>query len=236
MTWREWTSTEAGMKTVKEWVLPWRDNFLPSRCSWLGGPNLLVEDPPCSLPPCQCHCQRPHHCHCPATAEVGASTTVALSPTKDNGGTLSYNPLHWQPQGSLSSPPSLIRHHWWRTMVRRLQQHPQLQSTHWPNCQGSPTKLTLTSNLVVRGEKRAGSLSAFWGTSCQVGNFLALCANRGGGNAGFLPALVWHFTEVRLAMYVSLGASAVYWNWCQIFYAPYSLLLIILLPQNNKWT
>ncbi len=44
MTRQEWTSTAAGMKTFKEWVLPWRDNFLPtSCCSWLGGPNLLLK-------------------------------------------------------------------------------------------------------------------------------------------------------------------------------------------------
>ncbi len=42
------------------------------------------------------------------------------------------------------------------------------------------------------------------------GNFLALCADRGGGNAGFLPMLVQHFTEVRLAVYFSLCASVLY--------------------------
>jgi hypothetical protein len=43
-----------------------------------------------------------------------------------------------------------------------------------------------------------------------VGNFLAICPNRGSGNAGFLPTLVRHFTEVRLAMYFSLCTSVVY--------------------------
>jgi hypothetical protein len=43
-----------------------------------------------------------------------------------------------------------------------------------------------------------------------VGNFLALCTDRGGGNAGFLPALVQHFTEVRLPVYFSLCISVMY--------------------------
>jgi hypothetical protein len=63
--------------------------------------------------------------------------------------------------------PSSIRHRRWQTATRRPQRHLRLQSTNWPDCQGSPTKFTSMSNSVVRGGRRAVSSSAFWGTSCQ---------------------------------------------------------------------
>jgi hypothetical protein len=63
-----------------------------------------------------------------------------------------------------------------------------------------------------KGEKKGRLVISLFGDVMPrtVGNFLALCTNRGGGNAGFLPALVWHFTEVRLTVYFLLCTSVVY--------------------------
>jgi hypothetical protein len=63
-----------------------------------------------------------------------------------------------------------------------------------------------------KGGKRGRLIIGLFGDVMpkMAGNFLALCTNRGGSNAGFFPVLVRHFTEVRLAVYFSLCASVVY--------------------------
>ncbi len=73
-------------------------------------------------------------------------------------------------------------------------------------------KVYLDVEFSSKGEKKSRPIIGLFEDIMprMVGNILALCANRSGGNAGFLPSLVRHFTEVRLAVYFLLCASVVY--------------------------
>jgi hypothetical protein len=75
-------------------------------------------------------------------------------------------------------------------------------------------KVYLDVEFVSKGGKKGRLVIGLLGDTMPrtVGNFLAFCANRGCGDAGFLPAFVRHFTEVRLAVYFSLCVSVMFSN------------------------